>query len=594
MVRSAASPADPVTLTLFASAMHSVAEEMTAALVRSAYSSVIREMLDCACAVFDARGRLVAQGDTIPVQLGFMGEALRAVLARYPARGMRAGDAFIVNDPYHGGSHTPDIEIFAPIFAGRALVGFAGTVAHHVDVGGAVFTTENPFNTEIYQEGVVMPPLRMYRAGRPVRELVDLLLANVREPKSTAGDLRAQVAALRLGARRTADVASRFSVRRFEALVGRLLDYSEALVRRELEALPDGTYVADGDLDDDGVDRDRRIRIHVEARKEGSDLRVDFSGSSPQVRGALNMPLATTNACVYYVLRCLVDPDVPTNEGCYRPLTILAPAGSVVNPRPPAAVSVRHLTAQRVADTLLRALAPMAPRRSLAGCCVGFPTIGGEGRFPRDGAYHIFQDVMGGGYGAAPTRDGMSGVDVHLSNCGLLYAEVCEAEYQWRMERCELVPDSGGAGTFRGGLGMRRDYRLLLDEADVGLYGDQGHADTAPWGLAGGLPGGTTRAVVRPGTGEETDVPPKCNLTLRKGDVIALVSPGGGGFGDPLERDPALVLEDVLDGYVTPAAAREAYGVVLDGSGRAVDLEATRRLRQERRLARPRDRRTRR
>lgn len=568
---------------LFANALHSVAEEMTVALVRSSYSSIIREMLDCACAVFDARGRLIAQGDTIPVQLGFMGEALAAVREKYPPEEMKANDVYVTNDPYHGGSHTPDIEMFSPIYVARELIGFAGTVAHHVDVGGAVFTTENPFSTEIYQEGVVMPPLRMYRAGRPNRELLDLLLANVREPKSTSGDLRAQVAALRLGGRRTAEAAQRFGVPRFPSLVDALLDYSERLVRQELRRLPDGRYEADGFLDDDGVDRDRRIRIHVRAEKKGDSLRVDLTGSAPQVKGALNMPMATTNACVYYVLRCLVDPSIPTNAGCYRLLTIVAPEGTVVNPRPPAAVSVRHLTAQRVADTLLRALAPMVPDRSLAGCGVGFPTIGGEGCFPQSGEYHIFQDILGAGCGAAATHDGVSGVDVHLSNCGLLGAEVCEAEYLWRMERMELVPDSGGPGRFRGGLGMRRDYRVLVDEALVGLYGDQASEDTAPWGLRGGRPGGVTRVLVNPDTSRETVIPPKSNVILHKGDVISIVSPGGGGLGDSFERDPSFVLRDVLDGYVSPRAARGQYGVALDAERGRVDRRTTERLRSPRR-----------
>ncbi len=573
---------DPVTRELFASSLRSVAEEMTVALVRSSYSSVIREMLDCACAVFDSRGRLIAQGDTIPVQLGFMGEALAAIREKYPREDLRPKDVYIVNDPYHGGSHTPDIEMFSPIFQDGALLGFAGTVAHHVDVGGTLFGTENPFNTELYQEGVVMPPLRIHRSGRPNQELLELLLANVREPKSTAGDLRAQLAALRLGARRTCEVAQRFGSRRFSRLVDSLLDYSERLVRAELETLPDGRYEAEGFLDDDGIDLERRVRIRVRVDKAGSDLRVDFAGSNPQVQGAINMPLATTNAAVYYVLRCLLNPDIPTNEGCYRPLTITAPAGSVVNPRPPAAVSVRHLTAQRVADTLLRALAPMVPQRSLAGCCVGFPTIGGEGRFPQDGGYHIFQDILGGGCGASWTRDGVNGVDVHLSNCGLLWAEVGEAEYLWRMERLELVPDSGGPGSFRGGLGMRRDYRLLVDEALVALYGDQGRPETAPWGLAGGGPGGLARVLVNPDTAKEQEIPLKSNVRLRKGDVIAMISPGGGGVGDPFLRDPRLVLNDVLDGYVSPAAAARDYGVVMDVRNRRLDGRATRRLREKR------------
>jgi N-methylhydantoinase B len=385
------------------------------------------------------------------------------------------------------------------------------------------------------------------REGRPVEEVWRVIEANVREPVTTLGDLRAQFAALSIAARRLSELAGRFGRDRVLAGMGELQDYSERLLRAELRGLPDGAGEAEGFMDDDGTGGPP-VRIHARVKKRGGRILVDLSGTDGQREGGMNVPIVSTEATVYYAVRCAIGGDVPVNDGFFRPIEIRAPEGSYVNPRFPAAVSVRHLTCQRLADTLLQALGQLMPEQVAAGSFVGFFSIMAAGPSPIHGGTVVLQDILGGGTGGRRGLDGMSAVDTYVSNCGLLSAEVCETLYPWRVERTELIPDSGGPGRFRGGLGLRRTYRALAEQLTV-LYIDQTDARYAPHGLAGGRPGAPARMRVRFDGVRRT--PTKTTLLVPKGGEVIVETAGGGGWGPPTERDPAALTADLDDGVVT-------------------------------------------
>jgi len=528
-------------------ALRGVALEMSEVLRHSAYSPVIREMLDFSCALLDARGRVVVQADDIPAQLGAMSRIVDWIEEANPRDTWRQGDAFFVNHPYRGAAHTPDIFVFAPLFLGGEIAGWGGTCAHHVDVGGRNPGTEGADNTSIFQEGLLLPSIRAMREGRPVEEVWRVIESNVREPATTLGDLRAQFAALSMAGRRLSDLAARFGRDRLVAGMGELQDYAERLLRAELRGLRDGAAEAEGFMDDDGAGGPP-VRIHARVQKRGDRVLVDLSGTDGQREGGMNVPIVSTEATVYYAVRCAIGGDIPVNDGFFRPVEIQAPEGSYVNPRFPAAVSVRHLTCQRLADTLLQALGQLMPERVAAGSFVGFFSIMAAGPSPIHGGTVVLQDILGGGTGGRRGLDGMNAVDTYVSNCGLLSAEVCETLYPWRVERTELIPDSGGPGRFRGGLGLRRTYRALAPQHTV-LYIDQTNRRYAPHGLAGGLPGAPARMRVR--FDGVRRVPTKTTLFVPEGGEITVETAGGGGWGPPAKRDPSALALDFRDGFVT-------------------------------------------
>lgn len=518
---------------VLAGALRGVALEMSEVLHRSAYSPVIREMLDFSCALLDAEGRVVAQADDIPAQLGAMARIVSWIERANPRDTWRAGDAFFVNHPYRGAAHTPDIFVFSPLFLDGELLAWGGTCAHHVDVGGRNPGTEGADNTSIFQEGLLLPSVRGMRAGKPVEEVWRLIEANVREPATTLGDLRAQFAALRTAERRLAQLAKRFGPHRLQEGMHELQDYAERLLRAELRRVPDGTAEAEGFMDDDGAGGPP-VRIHARIEKTRDRLLVDLSSTDAQRNGGMNVPIVSTEATVYFALRCAIGGDVPVNDGFFRPIEIVAPEGSYLNPRPPAAVSVRHLTCQRLADTLLQALGRLVPNTVAAGSFVGFFSIMAAGPSPLHGRTVVLQDVVGGGSGGRRGLDGLDAVDTYASNCALLSAEVCETIYPWRIERSELVRGSGGAGRYHGGLGLRRAYRALAGQESV-LYIDQTNPDFAPQGLAGGLPGAPSRLALRVG-GRRRAVPTKTTTFVPEGVEVIVETAGGGGWGPPGER----------------------------------------------------------
>lgn len=538
---------------VIASALRGVALEMSEVLHRSAYSPVVREMLDFSCALLDAEGRVVVQADDIPAQLGAMSRIVSSIEASNPREEWRAGDAFFVNHPYLGAAHTPDVFVFAPLFLGDRLAAWGGTCAHHVDLGGRNPGTEGADNDSIFQEGLLLPAVRAMRDGRPVGDVWRIVEANVREPSSTLGDLRAQFAALATAGRRLGALADRFGEDTVLETMRSVQDHAERRLRAELRAVADGVGEAEGWTDDDGAGGPP-VRIHARIDKRADELVVDLSESDTQRRGGLNVPIVSTEATVYYAVRAALGADLPVNDGFFRPITLVAPEGSVVNPRFPAAVSVRHLTCQRLADVLLSAMGTLVPDRVAGGSFVGFFSIMAAGRSPVHGGTVVLQDILGGGGGGRRGIDGLDAIDTHVSNCALLPAEVCETLYPWRIERSELVRGSGGPGTFRGGLGIRRVYRALERQPTV-LYVDQTNPAFAPAGVEGGRSGRPSSISLRVG-GRRRRLPTKTTLEVPEGAEVIVETAGGGGWGPPAARDPDAVRRDARDGLVSRRDAR--------------------------------------
>jgi N-methylhydantoinase B len=502
---------DAVTLSVLASALAGVAEEMGALLVRAAYSSNVKERRDCSTALFDAEGRMVAQAEHIPVHLGAMPEAVAAVIARHP----RPGDVFAVNDPYTGGTHLPDLTLVSPVAAAGETVAYAVSRAHHSDVGGMTPGSMPSGSREIFQEGVVVPPVRIVRAGEEQEDVLALLLANVRTPELRRGDLRAQLASNRLADVRLLELVERHGLDLLLKAFGDVVAYAERRAREAVRALPDGEYRAEGEVEGDGVSDDD-VPIRVRVLVEGDALTVDFTGTARAVAGNVNCPLAVTRSACVFALRVLLPDDVPTNAGASAPLRIVAPEGTLVNAGPPAAVVAGNVeTSQRIADTVLLALSRASDLPAQGQGTMNNVVLGGRG--------WTYYETIGGGQGASSRGPGPSGVHVGMSNTLNTPVEALELEYPLRVERYELREGSGGAGRHPGGEGIVRALRAL-EPATLSLLTDRRRH--APQGARGGEPG-------KPGenrlNGEA--VPAKATRELEAGDVVEIATPGGGGWG---------------------------------------------------------------
>ena len=536
---------DTVSYEVLASALTSIAEEMGSVIKRSSYSPIIRDMEDFSCAVFTASGDLVAQADYIPAQLGAMSLVVKSVLERWPGQ-VQDGDAFICNHPYMGAMHLPDVNIVMPVFDDGELLGWTGTAAHHIDIGGVNPASEGPELGELFAEGLVIPPVRLTTAGSENPDVVALLTANIRDPLSTVSDLRAQRAACSLGRDRVLDLVGHYGRRVVLSVMERTLDTVEKAVRVALSDLPDGTAEAVGHLDDDGRGGAPTM-IKAVVSKQGDSLTVDLSGSADQIAGALNVPWASSRAGVVYAVRAMVAPELGANDGILRALDIVCPQGNVLNPYPPAAVSARHNTCQRLADTLIRAMSTLWPDLAVASSTVSFFCFNVGSRSPVNGRPAVMADVVGGGTGATCDGDGLDGVDTYMSNVGLMPAEVAETNYQVRVLRTELRPGSQGLGEFNGGLGLTREYEILDTPQKVTYYGEQTNSDFAPAGVALGGPGRSTLVEVVGPDGELMTLPSKASVTLEPGSIVRVQTAGGGGYGDHAHRSPALVERDLQD-----------------------------------------------
>jgi N-methylhydantoinase B len=543
---------DPVELEIFKSLFHSIAEEMGAALRRTAFSPNIKERRDYSCAVFDGAGEVVAMGDHMPVHLGSMPMSVRAAVDRLT---LNPGDVAILNDPFCGGTHLPDITLVAPVFLSNKLIDkkssrskklkstvksksaarpafYVASRAHHSDVGGT-YAGSMGICREIYQEGIRIPPIKLIAGGKLQDDVFRLLLTNVRTPEEREGDLNAQIAACHTGAQRLLDIVERYGLPHVQRLLGELQEYSEKLMRAFLSKVPHGSYEAEDFLDDDGAGSGPvrlAVALTFHAALAGKPLvTVDFTGSSPQVAGSINAVDAITYSACFYVFRCLLQEDVPAAAGLMRPVRMIAPSGTVVNARPPAAVAGGNVeTSQRIVDVLLRALAQAMPDRVPAGSSgtMNNLTIGGIDE--RTGEPFAYYETIAGGMGARPDRDGVSGVHTHMTNSLNTPAEALEYAYPLRVTQYSLRKGSGGAGKFRGGDGIVREVELLAD-SQVTLLADR--RSRGPYGLNGGADGAAGRTEVVHSDGTREVLPGKTSVRLKKGERIRIESPGGGGWG---------------------------------------------------------------
>jgi len=548
-MRSASTKRDPIELEIFKNIYHSIAEEMGAALRRTAFSPNIKERRDYSCALFDADGEVIAMGDHMPVHLGSIPMSVRAAIDQFP---LDPGDVAMLNDPFRGGTHLPDITLVAPVYvrpgrSGRRSKGgpefYVASRAHHADVGGA-YPGSMGLCREIYQEGFRIPPVKIMRAGKMQSDVLALLLNNVRTPQEREGDLGAQIAACHTGAERLREVCSGYGVERSRKAARELLVYSEEMMRVFLNHVPRGMYRAEDFLDNDGISN-KPVKIAVtlkfakdrSSRRAGTNRRlvsppaiiVDFTGSDPQVEGSVNAVKAITYSACFYVFRCLLAEDVPATAGLMRPIEVIAPEGTVVNARPPAAVAGGNVeTSQRIVDVLLQALALAIPERipAAASGTMNNLTIGGID--PRTNEPFAYYETIAGGMGARPSKSGVSGVHTHMTNSLNTPAEALEYAYPLRVRRYSLRPGSGGAGQYRGGDGIIREIEILAD-AEVTLLADR--RERGPYGLAGGKDGAPGKALLVRQDGSSQELPGKFNVRLRRGERIRIETPGGGDWG---------------------------------------------------------------
>jgi len=556
---------DPATFEIIKNSLFKIAEEMRVVLAKTAFSPLLKSAGDYSCGVFDAQGEMVAQGPDLPIHLGSMPDAVRAVVAAF-AGDAHDGDVFIHNDPYFGGSHLPDVNVVRPAFCDGQLIGYTCLRAHWPDIGSATPGSYGAV-TEIFGEGLRLPPLRLISRGAVNVDLESLILANVRTPDERKGDLGAQLAATLRATERLQMLARRYGVQQLIATMAAVMDYSERLMRATLMDLPDGEGsfedFCDGDgIADDPSGKDAPFWIRMSVKKTADQLTVDFAGTDPQVRGPMNAPLSVTASGVYCGLKTAIDPNnlIPPNSGCWRAITVTAPKGSVVNAEFPApVVYANHEMSHRVADMVMGALANFMPHQVMA-CSQGTSailTLGGVD--PRSGRSYVSYETVKGGYGARPNKDGINVIASGISNTMNTPVEILEMAFPVRIESYEVNPDSGGPGRFRGGCGARRVWRMLAGNATGALCMER--MTSPPFGLLGGRPGAAAVVTLTTPDGATRHLPSKGAFAWPTDAVVDMITPGAGGFGSPAERDTQQIGRDLLDGYVSDAAARRDYGV---------------------------------
>jgi N-methylhydantoinase B len=543
---------DPVTLEVVRNKLDGIANEMELTLLKSSFSPIVKEGLDASASLFTLGGETLAQAVAIPIHLATLIPCMRRILAEFPVDSMGEGDIYCMNDPYLGGTHLPDIAVVMPVFAAGRPMAFSASMTHHQDVGGMTPGSIPTNATEVFQEGIRLPVLKLRDKGRFNDTLLKILRRNVRIPETFEGDLMAQVAACSVGARRLTALARTHRPDDLEAMFGELLDRSEVMTRHALRTIPDGTYRAVDFLDNDGIDLERRIRIAVAVTIADGAIAVDFSGSSAEVRGPFNVVPSGSLAAACYVVRAITDPSIATNGGCFRPIALHLPEGSIVNPREPAAVNARTATIKRICGTMLAALAEAVPERVPAdsGGELLVLAFGGE---RGDGTRYVTGELVAGGSGACAAKDGIDGIETDATNCMNLPAEALELDAPIRVHRVALRRDSGGAGAQRGGLGIVREYEILHGEVRFTHRGERHFL--APRGRAGGGDGAMARTVIHRTAGGEELVPSKLVTSLAAGDRVVFETAGGGGYGDPARRDREVVRRDLLDGKISPEGA---------------------------------------
>lgn len=565
---------DPIRFEVMRSAFVAAADEMGLALRKAAYSTNIKTRADFSCALFDRKLRLIAQSFSQPVHLASMSRMVPNAVRQYGIENLGPGDSIVMNDAYRGGVHLNDVAVIAPCYSGDQLLGFAATVAHHTDIGGYA-PGGYCISTEIYQEGIIIPPVKLVSQGQIVTDVFNLVLANIRAPRQMAGDFRAQIAASLLGQRRIGEVVDRFGGDNTELFVDRLIEYTERWSRSEIRKLPEGEYYSECYLDDDGI-TDEPIRLAVKVSILDGRVSFDLTGCDPQRPSPMNATLTQTYSPLAYVIKCLIDPNVPTNEGFYRLIDVNAPEGTVVNARRPVGVVGGWEVAMRLCDLTFRALSPAMPERVMASTKSINCHMACGGLDPRRGEYYAFIETIAGGYGGRPGKDGLDAVQAHMQNTENSAVEETENNYPFMITRYELIPDSEGPGLYRGGLGVRRDWKFRNHDATLTVFSD--NRRFAPWGLFGGGSASPSRYILNP-NGENKELPSKITLKLAPDDVISYRTPGGGGYGPAERRDPEKVLADVIAGKVSMQRARDMYRVIVCPETMQVDLTATQKLR---------------
>ena len=549
---------DPVSLEILSNALRSVTDETYVALMKSAYSTNIKERHDHSTAIMDPRGRLVVQAEqSLPIHIASMSGLMSSLLEKY-GDDLREGDIFVANDPHvAGGTHLPDVNLAMPVFLDGRPIAFLCNIAHHADIGGMAPGSMAGGMSEIYQEGLRIPVVKLFREGALQQDLLDLLLLNVRVPEERRGDYFAQIAACRLGARRIREVVDVHGAESVSQAFGEIIERTESRMRDAIESIPDGVYEFEDVMDGDGLDA-HSIPIRVCIRVAGRHAHFDFGGTAAQVPGNVNVTLNATRASVCYSLKALLDPEVPNNEGVLNVAEIAAEPGSLLNAVFPASVASRAHTCQRIVDVVLGALAPALPDRVVAAANGANTTAVFAGVDPRGGNPYVYLETLGGGMGARPDRDGKDGVQVHITNTSNLPVEAIEAEYPLRVEEYSLVEDSGGAGRFRGGTGLRRCVRPVGHDCVFNGVGER--FTHRPWGLFGGKDGASGRFLLQERNGESRQLPEKTGeLRVRPEQCVVVETPGAGGYGPPEEREAERVEADVESGKFSAAFTEDHY-----------------------------------
>jgi N-methylhydantoinase B len=566
---------DPIAFELFKNSIFSIADEMALTICRTTYSGVLRDNMDFSTAFAAADGKLVAQGLTLPAHLGSIPTALDVIVNRFGDT-MQPEDMYIMNDPFDGGMHLPDIFIFKPIFWHGERIAFAATICHHADVGGRVPGSNASDSTEIFQEGLRIPPMKLCDRGELNETLWMLIEKNVRIPVQVFGDLRAQLAACTIAERQFLELIERYGVTDVKIYMAEIIDYAERLTRAAVLKLPDGVFEFEDWIDDDGIDIDQPIRLFVKITKHGDSMLVDWTGSSEQVKGAINNTLSFTKAASYTGIRSILPDGIPNNEGVFRVIEVTAPAGTIANNVMPAACAARGLTGFRMVDCIFGALAKMLPEKVCAASDGGNSGVS-IGGYDVDRKPYIYVDFACGTWGGRPWGDGLQGNSNMFANMASQSVEVIEAEQPVEILAYEFLPDRAGAGKFRGGAPYFRDYRFTEREAILQVRSDR--ARFRPYGLYGGMPGQPSANYLNPQDNNQK-LTSKPTMIIQEGDVFRHELAGGGGWGDPLERDPADVLRDVRNELVSITSAKKDYGVIIDNELIKVDSNKTNALRK--------------
>jgi N-methylhydantoinase B len=563
---------DAVDLEVVKANLSGIVQEMQNSLFRTGFSTIVRESQDASCALMNAKGEVVAQHVVLPLHIGAFPACCAAVLRTYGSE-IAEDDAYLINHPYEGGSpHAPDMCVITPIFVDGKLFGFTGSIAHKSDIGGPVPGSCSGQARETFNEGLHLPAVRYQHKGVTSSEVDRIIGANSRTPELVLGDIRGQVGSGRLGEQRLLELVKKYGKDKIEACYIRLFELSEQRLRGAIAEWKDGRFEAERLVDDDGIELEKPVRVHVVVEKKGDRIHFDFSGSADQTKGPANIRPPLAQAAAAYVLISLIDPHMYICSGSLNAFTITAREGSVINPRFPAPVNTYNPTVHALVDAIFSALSHVVPGRARAdGSGSRSIIIGGRSTYTGKG--YVQYEILAGGAGARASRDGASGITVNQSNAKIAPVEIIESEFPTRLTRFELIQDSGGAGQFRGGLGLRREYVNLADAR----FSIRSMKHTIPpHGVNGGKDGRTGDIWINPDTAAAKRLPTRyADYPLKEGDVFRLDTPGGGGFGDPLDREPAQVLADVAQGYVSGEAAERDYGVVIDKTGRAVDEQAT-------------------